>query len=112
MLEHDLTKLLETNQLLGKEVSVTKQQLHLKEDEFVKSKTQLESVNQELSSAKKDLEERVTENLKLQSKIKDLQVKFLTMPSSFSFLSEMTSRKSWDQLISFVFVESVQVSLN
>lgn len=75
-LEHDLTQLLETNQLLAKEVDVTKQQLHLKEDEFVKSKTELESVSQELSSSKKDLEEKVAVNAKLESKLTDLQVRF------------------------------------
>ena len=60
--------------MLEKEVDVTKQQLHLKEDEFVKSKTELESVNQELTSSKKSIEEKIKENSILQSKVKDLQV--------------------------------------
>ena len=72
--QHDFAKLLEKNQLLEKEVDVTKQQLHLKEDEFVKSKTELESVNQELTSSKKSIEEKIKENSILQSKVKDLQV--------------------------------------
>ena len=72
--QHDFAKLLEKNQLLEKEVDVTKQQLHLKEDEFVKSKTELESVNQELTSSKKSMEEKIKENSILQSKVKDLQV--------------------------------------
>lgn len=64
--------------MLEKEIDVTKQQLHLKEDEFVKSKTELESVNQELTASKKSLEEKIKDNSILQSKVKDLQVNVLS----------------------------------
>ena len=61
--------------MLDKELDVTKQQLHLKEDEFVKTKTQLEAVTVELEAVKKSLEDKMSQNTILESKIKDLQVK-------------------------------------